>query len=166
MLTLPNSGLPDCFNPRTRVGCDPCPAITLPSRPRVSIHAPAWGATAGCRHHLPAGPSFNPRTRVGCDPCPVPRAAGDACVSIHAPAWGATSVHGGRADGRVGFNPRTRVGCDYQGQRYGGCAATFQSTHPRGVRHATFGRAMPNGDVFQSTHPRGVRRACGHQRRC
>ena len=77
---------------------------------RVSIHAPAWGAT---RAQL----VFSQR-RV---------------VSIHAPAWGATSQecrvrfrlmfqsthpHGVRRLSRPplpkanGFNPRTRMGCD------------------------------------------------------
>ena len=80
-----------CFNPRTRVGCDPSITASAPSphlfqstHPRgvrqahaaelmpslgVSIHAPAWGAT-GC-----SGTRASSRTRV----------------SIHAPAWGATS---------------------------------------------------------------------------
>ena len=54
------------FNPRPRVGGDPAglrPAQVV----RVSIHAPAWGAT-----------------REGDD------AAIHDLVSIHAPAWGAT----------------------------------------------------------------------------
>ena len=33
----------------------------------VSIHAPAWGATALLRGELPGLCGFNPRTRVGCD---------------------------------------------------------------------------------------------------
>ena len=33
-----------CFNPRTRVGCDPF-LVCLPIFDRVSIHAPVWGAT-------------------------------------------------------------------------------------------------------------------------
>ena len=35
-----------CFNPRTRVGCDPCGTVILVNT-NVSIHAPVWGAT--CR---------------------------------------------------------------------------------------------------------------------
>ena len=80
---------PPHFNPRTRVGCDCCAKLwgltvylfqsTHPRGVRhgegqhdtvffkVSIHAPAWGAT---------------RERGG--------ETGDECVSIHAPAWGAT----------------------------------------------------------------------------
>ena len=33
-----------CFNPRTRVGCDP-PQYVVAGFESVSIHAPAWGAT-------------------------------------------------------------------------------------------------------------------------
>ena len=56
------------FNPRTRVGCDFTAVKVSLMLDRVSIHAPAWGATA-----RPTGPwwgpcaGFNPRTRVGCD---------------------------------------------------------------------------------------------------
>ena len=55
-----------CFNPRTRVGCDPVLLRLLQLLP-VSIHAPAWGAT----RVTPGRQPFMP-------------------VSIHAPAWGAT----------------------------------------------------------------------------
>ena len=101
------------FNPRTRVGCDPGPAPGVQPRQRVSIHAPAWGAT-GTPWPTPAWrSSFNPRTRVGCDfewqvdqvleawfqsthPRGVRPAQGGSFerwrrVSIHAPAWGATA---------------------------------------------------------------------------
>ena len=99
------------FNPRTRVGCDVATQtlaapITLfqsthprgvrrPSTEqflqlsRVSIHAPAWGATSD-----------------------VPAPNMQALVSIHAPAWGATGGPAGPFHPRHGFNPRTRVGCD------------------------------------------------------
>ena len=36
---------PTSFNPRTRMGCDRTHCST-PAQRRVSIHAPAWGATA------------------------------------------------------------------------------------------------------------------------
>ena len=58
----------DGFNPRTRVGCDQFDLPVLRGLLRVSIHAPAWGATGGFRVR-PVGP---------------------LAVSIHAPAWGAT----------------------------------------------------------------------------
>ena len=56
-----------CFNPRTRVGCDQNLA-GLTGRGKVSIHAPAWGATSGVAVVV----------------------VDDLAVSIHAPAWGAT----------------------------------------------------------------------------
>ena len=81
-------------------------------RPRVSIHAPAWGATRNPRSWRCASSSFNPRTRVGCDTASMsvlstvrefqsthPRGVRPHefeqpvhahVVSIHAPAWGAT----------------------------------------------------------------------------
>ena len=143
------------FNPRTRVGCDertrvrPLLQVGFQStHPRgvrllfhvltqlpflVSIHAPAWGATA--------------------DAYLVPRGL---WVSIHAPAWGATptdcdecrelafqSTHprGVRPSWFphsflvwYGFNPRTRVGCDIRALRRVSSPTLFQSTHPRGVR--------------------------------
>ena len=124
------------FNPRTRVGCDYQPASfrvqaeafqsthprgvrlaidaeNLIRFDRVSIHAPAWGATDRPELRLSWFRCFNPRTRVGCDPYEgkdgrfywsfqsthprgvrrVPGALLNDCtipVSIHAPAWGAT----------------------------------------------------------------------------
>ena len=54
------------FNPRTRVGCDKDKIFDIAFM-NISIHAPAWGATAG-----PA--NFPVRQKI----------------SIHAPAWGAT----------------------------------------------------------------------------
>ena len=56
------------FNPRTRVGCDARHRATAELW-RVSIHAPAWGAT-----------------RIFFDFRQI------LTVSIHAPAWGATSI--------------------------------------------------------------------------
>ncbi len=77
----------------------------------VSIHAPAWGATAHCMLQYNGYACFDPRPRVGGDRkilaaprrCrrfdPRPRVGGDkgkwardreTIVSIHAPAWGAT----------------------------------------------------------------------------
>ena len=103
------------FNPRTRVGCDRFVYHQFVKQVRVSIHAPAWGATfatasaqfkffqfqsthpRGVRPH--ACPpfvhvflGFNPRTRVGCDTRTPDGQIVDIVVSIHAPAWGATIV--------------------------------------------------------------------------
>ena len=105
------------FNPRTRVGCDLRRKHGVIHIQRVSIHAPAWGATrpsrpastccasfnprtrVGCDFLTPppASPtrSFNPRTRVGCDFITCNERLAHDVVSIHAPAWGATRPQGG-----------------------------------------------------------------------
>ncbi len=145
-----------CFNPRARVGRDLRVTITLASRPvfqstrprgarlsrllspvagaRVSIHAPAWGATVL-----------------------VVQGKDTASVSIHAPAWGATgnynntsnagpkfqstrprgARHRGAGDGEAKgacFNPRARVGRDHHMRLDSAYSRPFQSTRPRGAR--------------------------------
>ncbi len=78
---------------------------------------------------------FNPRPRAGGDQyvfCDVDGIQ----VSIHAPARGATR------DGRSHFQPRQ-----------------FQSTPPRGGRHAAGLAAGVSNALFQSTPPRGGRPA-------
>ena len=85
-------------------------AAFLVQRGRVSIHAPAWGAT-----------------RQGMDVALIWQ------VSIHAPAWGATFDVRASAKRARSFNPRTRVGCDLT-LRVMVMGTVFQSTHPRGVR--------------------------------
>ena len=147
------------FNPRTRVGCDGQADFAGRMGARVSIHAPAWGATIRPRHgperqhvsiHAPAwGATFFQRD--GSDL---------VIVSIHAPAWGATSFCPVNWAKSYSFNPRTRVGCDPRSALNSAPWAKFQSTHPRGVRQARHSQRRPVGQ-FQSTHPRGVRRSRG-----
>ena len=119
------------FNPRARVGRDHGIASMGPIS-KVSIHAPAWGATfilALCLKlytvsiHAPAwGATLSTRLFEGY-----------THVSIHAPAWGATLLMQcvgsirkfqstrprgarllicARACHSIGFNPRARVGRD------------------------------------------------------
>ena len=57
---------------------------------RVSIHAPAWGATCWTVYIRLCCRCFNPRTRVGCDGDGGDDLLHGGQVSIHAPAWGAT----------------------------------------------------------------------------
>ena len=88
------SGSPGYFNPLLFQSTRPRGARQPDGRQRdrlarVSIHAPAWGAT--CRHRLStcSRSCFNPRARVGRDPfCSCHKS--HVHVSIHAPAWGAT----------------------------------------------------------------------------
>ena len=143
------------FNPRSRVGSDdtgedePVTKIvfqsTLPrgerldndprlkGRIKISIHAPAWGATDGGNHvvwfglfqsTLPRGERLRHYILV----------AGEA----------------------YDFNPRSRVGSDRSSPCTAFTVSTFQSTLPRGERHHLL--IMSIGQiVFQSTLPRGER---------
>ena len=81
---------------------------------RLSIHAPAWGATRSrCRRrwirqglsiHAPAWGATRGRGS---------RKMQTNVLSIHAPAWGATGAAAlNRPFASRSFNPRTRVGCD------------------------------------------------------
>jgi len=55
------------FNPRTREGCDGGYREYIPAAVKVSIHAPARGATLRRHIELLGLRCFNPRTREGCD---------------------------------------------------------------------------------------------------
>ena len=110
------------FNPRTRMGCDKILArLTTPYN--VSIHAPAWGATAF-----------------------LVKAFAPAFVSIHAPAWGATHAQ------NKTFPPLLFQSTHPHGVRLtmigsiiGG--AMFQSTHPHGVRQSASDVRLQKIDV-------------------
>jgi len=82
----------------------------------------------------------------------------DEVISIHAPTWGATVAFQVPSDSSASFqstHPR--------GVRQNRCPSIrrlfqFQSTHPRGVRlHSN--NSISYCLIFQSTHPRGVRRS-------
>ena len=123
----------ECFNPRTRVGCDARydevmdalgqfqsthPRGVRPCTQR-GLHGPRCfnpRTRVGCDFRLACmdlcGVGFNPRTRVGCDLERQAFAIHIGEVSIHAPAWGATPGRPCGSRTGQGFNPRTRVGCD------------------------------------------------------
>ena len=61
--------------------------------------------------HARRDPCFNPRTHTGCD-----------AICRSAAAY------------RKSFNPRTHTGCDYHLRKIPYSHASFQSTHPHGVR--------------------------------
>ena len=117
------------FNPRARVGRDAQELQLHALKGKVSIHAPAWGATRRSSSSMPS----------------------KAKVSIHAPAWGATCVisnkfvliykfqstrpRGARrmtparlTSGLTSFNPRARVGRDMEMAYY---SHTFRCFNPR-----------------------------------
>ncbi|GAK53093.1 hypothetical protein U14_04352 [Candidatus Moduliflexus flocculans] len=144
-----------CFNPRAREGRDQ--PRSLPSgRCRVSIHAPARGATNGAGVSWHVEQCFNPRAREGRDignsrsklqirlfQSTRPRGARhyffdvyyiSIIVSIHAPARGATC--------------RERL--QSSGMR------TFQSTRPRGARLASCSSADSRTHVSIHAPARGA----------
>ncbi len=79
---------------------------------QISIHAPARGATLQLNSPTSCRQNFNPRTREGCD--------GVNLLGFYA---------------HKNFNPRTREGCDVFDGFNCPVQVSFQSTHPRGVRH-------------------------------
>ena len=127
-----DKGRTEYFNPRSRVGSDKNSPVATPSssnfNPRsrvgsdtkkhcfvrlldISIHAPAWGATALAQASsarlpfqstLPRGERHYAQMSI----------QGYVDISIHAPAWGATRTHARRRARNNDFNPRSRVGSD------------------------------------------------------
>ena len=124
---------PGCFNPRPRAGGDARPGGGGHDRLRVSIHAPARGATR--------------------------RISGRRRFSV----FQSTPPRGGRRvgemrvqDGPAGFNPRPRAGGDRRRMPLEAAVLDrFQSTPPRGGRLGLYTRTA--GAEFQSTPPRGGR---------
>ena len=123
------------FNPRARMGRDTVSVLGKRGATKVSIHAPAWGATQAFNirvHalyrvsiHAPAwgatmrlqswyfvNMSFQSTRPHGARQKQGERGMKHVIVSIHAPAWGATSTIS-RISGCVSsFNPRARMGRD------------------------------------------------------
>ncbi len=121
------------FNPRSREGSDrdfPAPGVPLY---KISIHAPAKGATdkkllhpelqafqstlprrerqnSMCAESQPT--NFNPRSREGSDALWQSRILHFYQISIHAPAKGATNNMEEKDNGKNYFNPRSREGSD------------------------------------------------------
>ena len=144
------------FNPRSHMGSDVGRLSIYPFIPRVSTHAPAWGATVQTGRLLANQGCFNPRSRMGSDQSiPVPDYFEE--VSTHAPAWGATplimvnpyvkamvSTHAPAWGATIrfrqctrlsrGFNPRSRMGSDNDSGNKDGEQPLFQPTLPHGER--------------------------------
>ncbi len=79
---------------------------------RVSIHAPARGATRRRRSLRRGRAGFNPRTAAGCDPLTVTLKPWPIFVSIHAPARGATRPRSSTSSRRSVSIHARRAGCD------------------------------------------------------
>ena len=111
------------FNPRSREGSDlrhNSHAVIS----RISIHAPAKGATRVPRRadsfvpisiHAPVKGATQPR-------CNAVLTCG---ISIHAPAKGATHSEDVKRDIHENFNPRSREGSDESSNRSTNCADNF-----------------------------------------
>jgi hypothetical protein len=121
---------------------------------KVSIHAPAEGATRRTCPGLRPGRGFNPRARGGRDTRRHGVVGLLRYVSIHAPAGGATGGCGGSAGVGEGFNPRARGGRDSRISTTASSMAEFQSTRPRGARLA-FGPVGKQEDVVSIHAPAG-----------
>ena len=131
---------------------------------RVSIHAPARGATETAPSPALPAHCFNPRPRTGGD-------ARRAFRHDRLTVFQSTPPHGGRRP-RIDlsepdasrFNPRPRAGGDADRHQPAAASEEFQSTPPRGGRRS--GVIGPRSAVwFQSTPPRGGRRR-GQLGRC
>ncbi len=111
------------FNPRSRGGSDTKSRRQSTEKQRISIHAPAEGATINSRN--------------------IAKICG---ISIHAPAEGATKISWGCVPGDNYFNPRSRGGSDGNLDWVDAPYNAFQSTLPRRERrtdtmyHILFGR--------------------------
>ena len=143
------------FNPRTRMGCDVA-LLFLPTPEKISIHAPAWGATGWKRSMGLRGTNFNPRTRMGCDK--YARERNRNKTNFNPRTRMGCDQHARAICYRyMYFNPRTRMGCDKVSVNGRIASLLFQSTHPHGVR-LPLTMISPSKRLFQSTHPHGVRR--------
>ncbi len=119
----------ECFNSRTRKGCDAHLPTHTP-KGRVSIHAPARGAISVGNTSL-RNRCFNSRTRKGCDI--------RYFLHLDNPEFQFTHPQGVRSTNEwttrptFCFNSRTRKGCD-PGRGWSVTKGRFQFTHPQGVR--------------------------------
>ena len=169
---------PQCFNSRARVGRD-LEALLGERAVEVSIHAPAWGATAPRRSRRGTGSRFNSRARVGRD-LGLAAVRVRVQVSIHAPAWGATGGAGHallRGDVSIHApawgataappSPGRRFRVSIHAPAWG---ATSRTRASRSSRRCFNSRARVGRDAdrarnpsaspwFQFTRPRGARRA-------
>ena len=126
----------------------------------VSIHAPSRGATSIVFPSTDANLSFNPRTLTGCDASWKRLRSRQTCFNprtltgcdIEAPTIDAAAES---------FNPRTLTGCDNTALWCSYRAASFQSTHPHGVRRRCVNKI---GEVLKVSIHAPSRGATGSRR--
>ena len=120
------------FNPRARVGRDAQSGHQQASI-RISIHAPAWGATklrtkaTGARTISIHAPAWGATELAFID-------NDEDAISIHAPAWGATAMEKTlRRIIEISIHAPAWGATSLPSRSF--CHALFQSTRPRGARH-------------------------------
>ena len=125
-----------------------CPGFESPHAHRISIHAPARGATDNTENcvvlllisiHAPARGAT------------IAKAVADyyGYISIHAPARGATP-DGKRFSGRARyFNPRSRKGSDPKSPTYGAMCLDF---NPRSRKGSDLAKSESGSQIWISIH--------------
>ena len=114
-------------------GARPNETFWMDSPDKISIHAPARGATIFSTTQQLGWWNFNPRSRKGSDLASFPVNSS-----------------------RINFNPRSRKGSDADKQQWYAYAVQFQSTLPQGERPGQ-GKSSIRCWIFQSTLPQGER---------
>ena len=143
------------FNPRSRTGSDDTCAEAIAHGIRVSIHAPARGATGNSHFYSPSMIQFQStlphgerQRQVRFQPC-------GGHVSIHAPARGATSTKTFVSPTKL-FQSTLPHGERPSADNTPADEEQFQSTLPHGERHRTCTDKKTIAP-FQSTLPHGER---------
>ena len=144
------------FQPTPPPGGDGGGAKPKRGRSRVSIHAPAWGATPKSPRSRTQSSCFNPRPRVGGDEN-VPLGRRERMRFQSTPPRGGRRRLRSQPSPASRFNPRPRVGGDSSSlwsSKSGG-----KRFNPRPRVGGDKGYFIKRGDVvlFQSTPPRGGR---------
>ena len=131
---------------------------------RISIHAPARGATVRrfCATSM-TEISIHAPARGATRSCSCKQTAFQ--ISIHAPARGATKSPYSFSGSMTNFNPRSREGSDWNRPRNSLKSLRFQSTLPRGERRDGYQTSLVD-HIFQSTLPRGERQPQGRVQDC
>ena len=151
-----------CFNPRTRVGCDPKNLYLTFISVRFQSTHPRGVRPFAEKLYRRWYAGFNPRTRVGCDVRLMPQRPRPTLFQSTHPR-GVRRSWTARASRSRMFQSTHPRGVRRDEDHQGVLVFPFQSTHPRGVR-LLHGDRGALGGLFQSTHPRGVRHAmdkCG-----
>ena len=120
--------LREYFNPRSHEGSDQLRSRQQP-RDQISILAPTRGAT-----HAQSDISYQ------------------TMISILAPTRGATATSTITLCSKYYFNPRSHEGSDSLRYRAAYCSRKFQSSLPRGERHACGLLSATHGDFNPRSH--------------